>query len=191
MQAWQFKLIKALAFIHKMDGLSDGDFKDYYENQHAPLASSLLSLEGYERNYVNSRLNPLYKSLGSISIFKYQSMESLDVVGKEMSSDAGDILRNDEVKFMNVRKNYFVLTQSDQLTEMEFNKKIFYSIRDMKNLNLLDSYDGIKKISDNLVIEPNEIFGIAEYGITKEASLDTLEHLTHEHPQAIITSCVF
>ena len=191
MQAWQFKLIKALAFIHKMDGLSDGDFRDYYEKQHAPLASSLLSLEGYERNYVNSELNPLYKSLGSISIFKYQSMESLDVVGKQMSSDAGDILRNDEVKFMNVLKNYFVLTQSDQLTEMEFNKKIFYSARDMENLNLLDSYDGIKKISDNLVIEPNEIFGIAEYGITKEASLDTLEHLTQEHPQAIITSCVF
>ena len=191
MQAWQFKLIKALAFIHKMDGLSDGDFRDYYEKQHAPLASSLLSLEGYERNYVNSELNPLYKSLGSISIFKYQSMESLDVVGKEMSSDAGDILRNDEVKFMNVPKNYFVLTQSDQLTEMEFNKKIFYSVRDMENLNLLDSYDGIKKISDNLVIEPNEIFGIAEYGITKEASLDTLEQLTQEHPQAIITSCVF
>ncbi len=191
MQAWQFKLIKALAFIHKMDGLSDDDFRDYYEKQHAPLASSLLSLEGYERNYVNSELNPLYKSLGSISIFKYQSMEALDVVGKQMSSDAGDILRNDEVKFMNVPKNYFVLTQSDQLTEMEFNKKIFYSVRDMKNLNLLDSYDGIKKISDNLVIEPNEIFGIAEYGINKEASLDTLEHLTQEHPQAIITSCVF
>jgi len=191
MQAWQFKLIKALAFIHKMDGLSDDDFKDYYENQHAPLASSLLSLEGYERNYVNSRLNPLYKSLGSISIFKYQSMEALDVVGKQMSSDAGDILRNDEVKFMNVPKNYFVLTQSDQLTEMEFNKKIFYSVRDMENFNLLDSYDGIKKISNNLVIEPNQIFGIAEYGITKEASLDTLEHLTQEHPQAIITSCVF
>ena len=191
MLVWQFKLIKALAFIHKMDGISDGDFRNYYENQHAPLASSLLSLEGYERNYVNSGLNPLYKSLGSISIFKYQSMESLDVVGKQMSSEAGDILRNDEVKFMNVSKNYFVLTQSDQLTEMEFNKKIFFSAKDMKNLSLLDSYDGIKKISDNLVIEPNEIFGIAEYGITKEASLDTLEHLTQEHPQAIITSCVF
>ena len=191
MLEWQFKLIKALAFIHKMDGISDGDFRNYYENQHAPLASSLLTLEGYERNYVNSGLNPLYKSLGSISIFKYQSMKSLDVVGKQMSSDAGDILRNDEVKFMNVQKNYFVLTQSDQLTEMEFNKKIFYSAKDMENLNLLDSYDGIKKISDNLVIEPNQIFGIAEYGITKEASFDTLQHLTEEHPQAIIASCVF
>ena len=174
-----------------MEGLSDDDFRDYYENQHAPLASSLLSFEGYERNYVNSGLNPLYKSLGSISIFKYQSMESLDVIGKQMSSDAGDILRKDEVKFMNVPKNYFVLTQSDQLTEVEFKKKIFYSANNMENLNLLDCYDGIKKISDNLVIEPNQIFGIAEYGITKEASLDTLEHLTQEHPQAIIASCVF
>ena len=173
-----------------MEGLSDDDFRDYYENQHAPLASSLLSFESYERNYVNSGLNPLYKSLGSISIFKYQSMESLDVIGKQMSSDAGDILRKDEIKFMNVPKNYFVLTQSDQLTEVEFKKKIFYSANKMENLNLLDCYDGIKKISDNLVIEPNQIFGIVEYGITKETSLDTLEHLTQEHPQAIIASCV-
>ncbi len=190
MQGWPFKLIKALAFIHKIDGLSDNDFRDYYENQHAPLASSLLSLEGYERNYVNSELNPLYKSLGSISIFKYQSMGSLDVIDKQMSSDAGEILRNDEVKFMNVPKNYFVLTQSDQLNEIEFNKKIFYSANSKENLNLLDSYDGIKKISDNLVIEPNEIVGIAEYGITKEVSLNTLEQLTQKHPQAIIASCV-
>ena len=41
-----------------MNNLSDADFKDYYENKHAPLASSLLTLEGYERNYVNSELNP-------------------------------------------------------------------------------------------------------------------------------------
>ena len=75
--------------------------------------------------------------------------------------------------------------------EMEFNKKIFYLANDLENLNLLDAYDGITKISDNLVIEPNQIFGIAEYGITKEASLNTLEHLTQEHPQAIIASCVF
>jgi hypothetical protein len=118
-------------------------------------------------------------------------MESLDLIGKQMSSDAGDILRNDEVKFMDVPKNYFILTQSDQLTEMEFNKKIFYLANDLENLNLLDAYDGITKISDNLVIEPNQIFGIAEYGITKEASLNILEHLTQEHPQAIIASCVF
>jgi hypothetical protein len=174
-----------------MDGLSDSDFRDYYENKHAPLASSLLSFEGYERNYIDSALNPLFASLGSISIFQYQSMESLDVIGKQMSSDAGETLRNDEVKFMNVSKNYFVLTESKQLTEHEFNKKIFYMIKSHDELNLLDSYKGLKKISDNLIIEPNDSIGIAEYGITKEVSLDALEDLTQEHPQAMIASCVF
>lgn len=174
-----------------MDGLSDSDFKNYYENKHAPLASSLLSFEGYERNYIDSALNPLFASLGSISIFQYQSMESLDVIGKQMSSDAGETLRNDEVKFMNVSKNYFVLTESKQLTEHEFNKKIFYMAKSHDVLNLLDSYKGLKKISDNLIIEPNDVIGIAEYGITKEASLDALEHLIQEYPQAMIASCVF
>jgi len=121
MQVWHFKLIKALAFIHKMDGLSDSDFRDYYENKHAPLASSLLSLEGYERNYINSKINPLLPSLGSISIFKYQSIESLNVI----------------IKFMDVSKNYFFLTQSDQLTEKEFNKKIFYSANNEDDLLLV------------------------------------------------------
>ena len=62
MQELQFKLIKALAFIHKKNNLSDREFKNYYENIHAPLASSLLTFEGYERNYIHAQLNPLYTS---------------------------------------------------------------------------------------------------------------------------------
>ena len=173
-----------------MDSLSDIDFKDYYENKHAPLASSLLTLEGYERNYVNSELNPLYASLGSISIFQYQSMQSLEVVGKEMSSSAGDILRNDEQKFMDVSKNYHILTESNQLTKNEFRKKIFYPINKYEEINLLDAYDGLEKISDNLLLEPNKIIGISEYGITQKISLKILEKLAVDHPKAIIASCI-
>ena len=190
MQWWQFKLIKALAFIHKMESLSDIDFRNYYENKHAPLASSLLTLAGYERNYVNSELNPLSASLGSISIFQYQSMQCLEVVSKEMSSSAGDTLRNDEQKFMDVSKNYHVLTESNQLTDNEFRKKIFYPIKKYEDLHLLDAYDGLEKISENLLIEPNETIGISEYGITQEISLEILEKLAVDHPRAIITSCI-
>ena len=190
MQGWQFKLIKALAFIHKMESLSDIDFRNYYENKHAPLASSLLTLAGYERNYVNSELNPLSASLGSVSIFQYQSMQCLEVVSKEMSSSAGDTLRNDEQKFMDVSKNYHVLTESNQLTKNEFRKKIFYPIKKYEDLHLLDAYDGLEKISENLLIEPNETIGISEYGITQEISLEILEKLAVDHPRAIITSCI-
>ena len=58
-------------------------------------------------------------------------------------------------------------------------------------MNLLNFFKGIKKISDNLIIEPNDSIGIAEYGITKEVSLDAFKHLTQEYPQAMIASCVF
>ena len=173
-----------------MESLSDIDFRNYYENKHVPLASSLLTLEGYERNYVNSELNPLYASLGSISIFQYQSMQSLEIVDKEMSSSAGDKLRNDELKFMNVAKNYHVLTQSDQLTKNKFKKKIFYSFKNDKDLNLLDAYDGLEKISDNLLVEPKEVIGISEYGIMQGISVEILETLVSDHPRAIIASCV-
>ena len=173
-----------------MESLSDIDFRNYYENKHAPLASSLLTLAGYERNYVNSELNPLSASLGSISIFQYQSMQCLEVVSKEMSSSAGDTLRNDEQKFMAVSKNYHVLTESNQLTDNEFRKKIFYPIKKYEDLHLLDAYDGLEKISENLLIEPNKTIGISEYGITQEISLEILEKLAVDHPRAIITSCI-
>ena len=190
MLEWLFKLIKALAFIHKKSGLSDSEFRDYYEKNHAPLALSLLTFEGYERNYINSELNPLYVSVGSISIFQYQSIDSLKVIEEQMSSDAGDTLRKDELAFMDVAKNYFVLTQSIQLTEQEFQKKIFYPSDNDDDLNLLNSYAGLKKISDNVVLESNGIIGVAEYGITQELSFESFEKLTQEHPKAIITSCV-
>ena len=184
-------MIKALAFIHKKNDLSDADFRNYYEKNHAPLATSLLTFEGYERNCISTEINPLYESLGSISIFRYQSLGSLNIIEKEMASDAGDILREDELKFMNVSKNYFVLTQSDQITDCEFKKKIFYPSNNMEDLSSLNSFTGLKKISDNIILESNKMFGVAEYGITDNATFEVLEKLTLEYPQAIITSCVF
>jgi hypothetical protein len=106
-----------------------------------------------------------------------------------MSSSAGDILRNDEQKFMDVSKNYHILTESNQLTKNEFRKKIFYPFNKYEEINLLDAYDGLEKISDNLLLEPNKIIGISEYGITQKISLKILEKLAVDHPKAIIASC--
>ena len=190
MQEWLFKLIKALAFIHKKNELSDEEFKDYYENTHAPLASSLLTFEGYERNYIDTKLNPLYAALGSISIFKYQSMKSLDIIRDQMSSSEGDILRKDELNFMDVSKNYFVLAESKELTEETFHKKIFYPLGNQEELTILDSIDGIKKISDNFAMKPSETIAILEYGITENISLDTLEKIMQDLPEIIFTSSI-
>jgi len=40
------------------------------------------------------------------------------------------------------------------------------------------------------LVEPNEIIGISEYGITQEISLETLEKLAADHPRAITASCI-
>ena len=91
---------------------------------------------------------------------------------------------------MDVSKNYHVLTESDQLTKRNLRKKFFTLLKNDEDLNLLDAYDGLEKISDNLLIEPNEIISISEYGITQGISLEILETLISEHPRAIIASCV-
>ena len=190
MQELQSKLIKALAFIHKKSQITDSEFEEYYETHHAPLAQSLLNFEYYERNYINSNLCPLYPSLGSISIFKYESEKFLAIVGEQMASNAGDTLRKDELNFMDVSKNYFVLTESKELTEEVFNKKIFYPSGNQEELSILDSIHGIKKISDNFAMEPSETIAIPEYGITENISLDTLEKIMQDLPEIIFASSI-
>ena len=72
----------------------------------------------------------------------------------------------------------------------KFNKKIFYPFEDDENLNLLGAYDGLEKISDNLLIEPNEIIGISEYGITQGNFFGNFRNTISRSSQAIIASCV-
>lgn len=181
-------MIKALAFIHKKLNLSQDAFKHYYEKNHAPLANSLLALEGYERNYIHNCKSPLFESLGSISIFKYKSSKSLEVIGKQMASDAGDTLRNDELNFMNVEKNFYLFTESNELSNETFKKKIFYLANTPAELIHLDGVNGIIKISDNLILDHENIVGVPEYGITKSCVAKNLDQLQEEYPKTIIAT---
>ncbi|MDG0966146.1 MAG: hypothetical protein P8L73_02710 [SAR86 cluster bacterium] len=181
-------MIKALAFIHKKLNLSQDEFKNYYEKNHAPLANSLLALEGYERNYVHGCLSPLFQSLGSISIFKYKSAKSLEVIGEQMTSNAGDTLRKDELNFMNVDKNFYLLTESNELSNETFKKKIFYLANTPAELIHLDGINGIIKISDNLILDHENIVGVPEYGITKSCVAKNLDQLQEEYPKTIIAT---
>ena len=95
-------MIKAIAFIHKKKSLSHKEFQLYYETKHSPLAKSLLTFEHYERNYVDLAFSYSNAAIGSVSIFKYESEKSLGVIAEQMGSSAGDVLREDELNFMDV-----------------------------------------------------------------------------------------
>ena len=190
MQELQSKLIKALAFIHKKSQITDSEFEEYYEDHHAPLAQSLLNFEYYERNYINSNLCPFYPSLGSISIFKYESEKSLEIVGEQMASNAGDTLRKDELNFMHVEENFHVFTNSSEISTKTYSKKIFLIARDKNELKFLDKFSCIQKISDNLIVDDKKMVAIPEYGINAEATIKDIELIIDEFPQIILAKTI-
>ena len=67
-------MIKAISFIFKKSSLTQDQFKEHYENSHAPLARSILEFSHYERNHI---LNFSAGNPSCISIFKYSSEELL------------------------------------------------------------------------------------------------------------------
>jgi hypothetical protein len=184
----QFKLIKAIAFIHKKKSLSHKEFQLYYETTHSPLAKSLLTFEHYERNYVDLAFSTSNNAIGSISIFKYESEKSLGVIAEQMGSSAGDVLREDELNFMDVPLNFYVFTGSSENLASTFQRKIFYLAMEESDLQMLESQVGLEKISDNLVSDHHEIIGVPEYGIMQHMQLEDLKMLQKKFPALIFTN---
>ena len=180
-------MIKAIAFIHKKKSLSQKEFQLYYETTHSPLAKSLLTFEHYERNYVDLDFGSS-NDIGSISIFKYASEKSLGVIAEQMGSSAGDTLREDELKFMDVPLNFYVFTGSSENLASTFQRKIFYLAMEESDLQMLESQIGLEKISDNLVSDHREIIGVPEYGIMQHMQLEDLKMLQKKFPALIFTN---
>jgi len=188
MLEWPFKLIKAIAFIHKKKSFSHKEFQLYYETTHSPLAKSLLTFERYERNYVDLAFSSSNDAIGSISIFKYESEKSLGVIAEQMGSSAGDALREDELNFMDVSLNFYVFTSSSENLASQFHRKIFYLAMEESDFQMLESQIGLEKISDNLVSDHHEIIGVPEYGIMQHMQLEDLKILQKKFPTLIFTN---
>jgi len=148
----------------------------------------LLTFERYERNYIDSAFSAPEDALGSISIFKYESEESLGVIAEKMDSSAGDVLREDELNFMNVPLNFYVFTGSSENLASKFQRKIFYLAKDQLDLQMLESQIGLEKISDNLVSDHHEIAGVPEYGIKQQMQLEDMKILRKKFPNIILTN---
>lgn len=182
-------MIKAIAFIHKKKSLSHKEFQLYYETTHSPLAKSLLTFEHYERNYIDLAFSSSDDDIGSISIFKYESEKSLEVIAEQMSSSAGDTLREDELNFMDVPLNFYVFTGSSKNLVSKFQRKIFHLAMEESDFQMLESQIGLEKISDNLVTDQHEIIGVPEYGIMQQMQFEDMKILQKKFPNIILTNC--
>ena len=130
------------------------------------------------------------EDLGSISIFKYSSEEALGILAEQMMSDTGDTLRNDELNFMNVPLNFYVFTNSIEDISLTHHRKIFYIAKDQDQLTRLDSENGIEKISENLIVDNNDMIGIPEYGISQTMKFKDLEIIAKKFPGLIFSNSV-
>lgn len=94
-------MIKNVGLIPRRADLNRAAFRDYYESRHAPLAlKHLRSFRRYVRNHVVAA-SPADPPFDALSEFWYDTAEDLEAVVAFLTSPAGDVLRDDEARFMN------------------------------------------------------------------------------------------
>jgi uncharacterized protein (TIGR02118 family) len=93
-------MLKTLGFLPRRRDLNRADFREYYERRHAPLAlSHVHAFLKYVRNHVADGAAP-DAPFDTVSEFWYESPESAAAVGKWLHTPAGQVLRDDEERFM-------------------------------------------------------------------------------------------
>ena len=99
-------MIKYMFALKRKPGLSLEEFKDYYENHHAPLVARNSRIVGYRRNYIipggytaphvdHQIEEPEYDV---ISEMWFEDLDALREAEKNLEGEFGRLLREDELK---------------------------------------------------------------------------------------------
>ena len=156
-------MIKAISFIIKKESVSFLEFRSHYETTHAPLAQKLLNPPFYERNYVYEAING-NSDIGSISIFKYPDLQALKTVNSILESSKAIALREDELKFMQPKKNYFYLVDEKILKSSKNNERAFIVCSNSIDLSDLEEYILSKNYFDeSVILECRRIDSVKEF----------------------------
>lgn len=92
--------MKTLGFIPRRADFTRAAFRDYYETQHAPLAlRHIRTFAKYVRNHV-VRGEPQEPGFDCLSEFWFDAPEAAADIGAWLASAEGQVLREDEAKFM-------------------------------------------------------------------------------------------
>ncbi len=103
-----------LALIVRRPDLTRREFRDHYEDIHAPLALPLMQgLRRYLRNHVQVALDGVEPVFDVLSQFTFESVEAAARLQSLLESAAGDPIHKDEASFMDRPKNrFFAISQA-------------------------------------------------------------------------------
>ena len=93
-------MIKTIALIKRKEGITREEFVKHYKEVHAPLALKYLpQIKRYIRNYIidTGMEGP---NFDCISEFWFDSIEDAMGIMEFMQSEAGQVIRDDEAKFI-------------------------------------------------------------------------------------------
>lgn len=105
-------MIKTIALINRIDGISHEEFAMHYEEIHAPLAlKHLKSIKSYTRNHVVSALVKAKLPFDCVTQFWFETIEDAIKVQEFSQSAEGQVVRDDEMKFLDRAKTLAFLVE--------------------------------------------------------------------------------
>ena len=101
-------MFRNVSLIVRKPGVSRQEFRDHYEDVHAPLAVPFMDgLEHYQRNHVRRALVGGEPSFDVVSEFGFASVEKAMAMQAVLESEAGQVILDDEATFMDKPRNRF------------------------------------------------------------------------------------
>ena len=101
-------MIRTLALIVRRPDVSRREFRDHYEEIHAPLALPFMTgLQHYLRNHVAEALSGPAPGFDVMTEFGYARAEDVEHIVGILESPDGEPIRRDELTFMDTQRNTF------------------------------------------------------------------------------------
>jgi uncharacterized protein (TIGR02118 family) len=99
--------VKTVDFMPRRKDISRADFRDHYEERHAPLAVPLFPFRRYRRNHlVDQGIEPGFDCVSEFWV------SSIEAIGALMTGETGETMRADERKFLDQVANIAVRADS-------------------------------------------------------------------------------
>lgn len=107
-------MVKVIELVRRKPGLSREEFSEHYEKVHAPLTLKYFStIKRYVRNHVIPTPGIQEPEFDCVTEVWYDDMEGYQAGIDFWQSEAGQVIRDDEEKFVDGNKLVFFLVEEN------------------------------------------------------------------------------